>query len=113
MTAEVDCQSLFSEANQVAAPRRAQTRIKTYKDLVAIKHHLGRIYCDIPNVKAMYLKKWKANDWDKEENADSNEFLETEKEPYRKMFPNDNDIFADLEEGKDEGSGDDILEGVL
>ena len=58
VTAEVDCESLFSEANHLALPKHAQTRIRMYKKLVMIKRRLGCIYCHRNDVKDLYIKKW-------------------------------------------------------
>ena len=59
VTTEVDCESLFTEANQAASPRQEQTKVHMYEDLVVIKHTLGRLYCHTMDVKAMYFKRWK------------------------------------------------------
>ncbi len=64
----------------MAEPRRASTNNRLYERLVITKHRLGRIYCHVELVKELYMKRWKNNDWDEDEERDATEFLELEKE---------------------------------
>ncbi len=86
ISAEVDCESLFSEAGFLADPRHSLTNVCLYKRLEIVKQCLGCIYCHIPVVKELYLKCWKENDWDESKERDTKECLELEKEIYLEMF---------------------------
>ena len=92
VTAEVDCESLFSEANQVAYPRRALTGIRLYEDLVTVKHRLGRIYCHVEDVKRVYLKKWKDDSWDKKGDKEVDAFLDSEMQGDEDSSDKDNSV---------------------
>ena len=100
----MDCESLFSEAGFLANPRRSQTNVRLYERLVVTKHPLGRIYCHLPAVKELYIKRWKEKSWDEQEERDAKEFLEVEKKIHLEMFPNNKELFEDGEEGE-EGEG--------
>ena len=45
-TAEVDCESLFSEAGALALPSRSRTKVEMFERLIMGKHRLARVYCD-------------------------------------------------------------------
>ncbi len=62
ITAEVDCESLFSQSGYVSNPRRANTNIRYYEILVELKYRLGRIHCHIPTVVKKFMTRFKAND---------------------------------------------------
>ena len=76
--------------------------VRLYERLVIVKHRLGRIYCHIPAVKELYLRRWKEKDWDEHEERDTNEFLQLEKEIYLGMFPHNKQLFEDEEGDMDE-----------
>jgi hypothetical protein len=98
ISTEVDCELLFSEAGFLADPRRSLTNVRLYERLVIVKHRLGRIYCHIPAVKELYLRRWKKKDWDEHEERDTKEFLELAKEIYSEMFPYIEQFFEDDDE---------------
>ena len=76
-----------------------------YKRLVVGKHSLNRIHCHILRVKALYLKRWKENSWDKDETRDSQEFLQVEKEIYKQSMPQNAELFEGEEDEEDESGG--------
>ena len=102
ISTEVDCESLFSQAGFLADPRRSLTSVRLYERLVMTKHRLGRIYCHLPAVKELYLKRWREKDWDEREERDAKEFLELEKAIHLETFPHDKQFFED-EEDEEEG----------
>ena len=93
-------ESLFSIAGYDANPRRSQTNIHLYERFVITKHRLNRMYVHLPDVRDLYMKRWRNNDWDKKEERDSQDFLQLEKELYLKMFPHNEEIFDDEDEDK-------------
>ena len=102
VSSEVDCESLFSQADLVADSRRSCMDIRFYERLVMAKHRLGRVYCHIPDVVDLYMKRWRENDWKEAEERDANEFLELEKEIYLEKFPRNKEIFFNDDELKEE-----------
>ena len=109
ISTEVDCESLFSQAGFVADPRRSKMKVRLYERLVSTKHRLGRIYCHVPDVKELYMKRWKDNDWDESEERDADEFLDLEKKIYLKAFPYNKAMFEDEDDDMDEVE---IVEGM-
>ena len=101
INAEVDCESLFSQAGILAHPMRARTGIRMYERLVVGKHRLHRIYCHIPRVQALYLRRWKSNDWDEDDNRDDQEFLKVERQIYLQSMPENAELF-EAEEKEEE-----------
>ena len=79
ITTEVDRESLFSQADFLAEARRSRTDLRMYERLVVGKHRLSRIHCSIARVTELFLKRWKENDWDEQDDRDDTEFLEAEK----------------------------------
>ena len=49
--------------------------VRLYERLVETKHHRGRLYCHVPDLKEFNLKRWKNNDWHEGEEQDTDEFL--------------------------------------
>jgi hypothetical protein len=104
VTAEVDCESLFSQAGYVAEPRRSLTGIRTYERLVIAKHRLHRIHIRKEDVKKLYLERFHNKDWDEGEDRDDQAFLELEGELWATMFPQSACLVqdADVEDAEDE-----------
>ena len=98
---EVDCESLFSIAGAAADARRSLQNIRLYERLVILKHRLGHMYCHLPDVRDLYLKRRRANDWNEKEDRDSHEVLESEKEIYLEMYPQNAELFDEEEEDAD------------
>ena len=73
------------------------------------KHRLGRIYCHLPAVKELYIKRWKEKSLDEQEERDAKRFLEVEKKIHLEMFPNNEELFED---GADEGEEGEEGEGT-
>ena len=73
-----------------------------YERLVVGKHWLSRIHCSIARVKELFLKRWKENDWDEQDDRDDTEFLEAEKNIWKEMFPTCVDLLYDEEEEEPE-----------
>ena len=107
ISTEVDCESLFSTAGYLADPRRSLTNIRLYERLVIAKHRLGRIYCHVPAVKELYLKRWKEKDWDENDKRDTKEFLELEKEIHLGLYPHNKYLFQDEDEEEEEDNEED------
>ncbi|KAL7529489.1 hypothetical protein ACHAXR_002994, partial [Thalassiosira sp. AJA248-18] len=109
ISTEVDCESLFSQAGYAADSRRSLTKIRFYERLVITKHRLSRIHCHLPDVKELYIKKWKNNDWDEKEERDALDFLDLEKDIHLSMFPHNAAVFEDedLHDEEDEYENDD------
>ena len=93
ITTEVDCESLFSQAGHLSDPTCASTKTRTFERLVIAKHRMQRIHCCPQKVKALYLKRKRANDWDEKTERDDNSFLEAEKEIYLTKFPENVGMF--------------------
>ena len=53
-------------------------------------------------MRELYLKRWRADDWDEKEDRDYREFLELEKEIYLEMYPQHAELFEDEEEEVEE-----------
>ena len=100
VSSEVDCESLFSQADVVADSRRARLDIRFYERLVMAKHRLSRVYCHIPDVVDLYMKRWSENDWKEDDERDAREFLELEKKIFLEKYPRSKEIFND--EGEEE-----------
>ena len=68
ITAEVHCESLFSQAGHAAHPNRNRTVAETIERLVMMgKHRLSRIYCSQNKVKKEFMERWKKNAWSNKE----------------------------------------------
>ena len=52
-------------------------------------------------MRELYLKRWRADDWDEKEDRDYREFLELEKEIYLEMYPQNAELFDEEEEEVD------------
>ena len=61
ITAEVDCESMFSQEGFIYDPMRAITGILVFKCLVVVKHFLNCINLYIPIFKVIFMKQWKEN----------------------------------------------------
>ena len=86
--------------------------IQFYERLVIAKHRLDRVYCHIPDVVKLYMKRWREKNWEEGEERDAKEFLELEKEIFLEMYPC-NEIFEDEgEEQEGEGQSDDDVEFI-
>ena len=85
--AEADCENLFNQSGFIAETRRNRAGRRYYEQLVMLKHQLGCTYCHPPDVKALYMQRFIANDWDESEERDMSDFLDLEKEMYERMFP--------------------------
>ena len=55
----------------------------------------------MPDVKELYLKRWKDDDWDEGDDQDKDEFLDLEKKIYLEMSPYNKAIFEDKDEDDD------------
>ena len=55
----------------------------------------------MPDVKELYLKRWKDDDWDEGDDQDKDEFLDLEKKIYLEMSPYNKAIFEDKDEDED------------
>ena len=103
ISTEVDCESLFSTAGFMSHPRRANTNIRTYERLVKGKHCLQRIYCHVPSVYRMYMKRHKEGDWDEKDNREDDRFLELEKEIWKEMYPHHSEQLDEEYESDEDG----------
>ena len=56
----------------------------------------------MPDVKELYMKRWKENDWDESEERDADAFLDLEKKIYLKAFPYNKAMFEDEDDDMDE-----------
>ncbi|KAL7444994.1 hypothetical protein ACHAXH_009756 [Discostella pseudostelligera] len=65
------------------------------------KHWLQRIHCPRQLVKEMFIKRFKDNDWDEQNERDATEFLNIEKSIFVEDFPMYAHLFADDEEEND------------
>ena len=102
VSSEVDCESLFSQADLVADARRSSMDIRFYERMVIAKHRLNNVYCHIPNVVELYLQRWREDDWDEGDERDAKEFLKLEKEIYLEKYPQNNGIFHSEHEVEEE-----------
>ena len=73
-----------------------------YERLVVGKHRLHRIHCSVQRVQELFLKRWREDSWDEDENRDDQEFLELEKEIYLKEMPHNAELFEGEEEAEKE-----------
>jgi len=69
------------------------------------KHRLGHVYCHIPDVVDLYLKRWREDDWDEADERDGKEFLKLEKKIYLEKYPQNNGIFHGEREAEEEEEG--------
>lgn len=53
----------------------SQIGIRYYERMVMLKRRIERIYCHLPLVMAMFMQRWKTNEWREEDNIESKEFL--------------------------------------
>jgi hypothetical protein len=83
---EVDCESLFSQAGFIADAQGANMLVCFYERLVITKHRLHCIYCHLPHVKELYIKRFKSNDWDEGTERDAKDFLKIEKDIFLEEF---------------------------
>ena len=111
VSTEVDCESLFSQAGFYADPRRSRSGIRMYERLVMMAHRLNRIYIHPALVRDEFMKRFKANDWDENEERDSREFLELEKEIHLNMFPHSKAFDDDDDDDEQGENGDSEEEG--
>ena len=84
---EVGCESLFSSSGHANDARRIRMDIRLYERLITGKHRINRIYISSENVKRRYMKKFRGNDWDEDEERDNIEYLEQEQEIWRTEHP--------------------------
>ena len=82
-----------------------------YERLVMMAHRLNRIYIHPALVRDEFMKRFKANDWDENEERDSREFLELEKEIHLKMFPHSKAFDDDDDDDEQGENGDSEEEG--
>ena len=101
-TAEVDCESLFSQAGYLSQPKRAQTNVRKYERLVVSKHRLGRIYCSREKVHRKFMERFKSNNWAEEDERDDKAYLELEKEIYLEQYPWNASMFEEEDTEKDD-----------
>ena len=87
LTAEVDCETLFSHAGNISDPLRSSTKVTTFERLVIAKHHMNQIYCCPKKVKKLYMKRMKEGGWEENEERDDQQFLNMERNIYKEMFP--------------------------
>ena len=78
--AEVDCESLFSEAGALALPNRSRTKVEIFEHLIMGKHRLAQVYCDKEKVKKEFLRRWKEKDWRDNDDRDDLDFWKQERE---------------------------------
>ena len=102
ITAEVDCERLFSEAGALSDPKRSMTKVRHYERMVIIKHRLERIYIDNNRVHKKFMERMHAKDWEEGEERDDLVFLKLEKELHKELFPNDDCPFGVLEEEEED-----------
>ena len=76
---KVDCESIFSEARFLYEPIRVRTGIHMYERLVVGKHFLNPIHCSITIDKELFMKIWKDNPGEEEDDLDDRVFLKLEK----------------------------------
>ena len=81
---EVGCETLFSNAGHLNDPRRMMMRIRMYERLVIGKHRMERIYFLTEEILRRYMKRFRDNSWDEEEERDDRDYLEQEKEIWKK-----------------------------
>ena len=74
------------------------------------KHRMNRIYCCLKKVKQLYLKRKGKGKWDKGEEHDDQIFLDMEKKIYLEMFPHNQGVFGENEDGS--GDKDDDVEDM-
>ena len=102
VTAEVDCESLFSKAGYLNDPRRSLTNVRMYERLVVSKHRLSRIYCPVDKVSRLFMKRSRDNSWKENDERDDNTFLEIEKNIYKSMNPHSAEFLEDGENSEEE-----------
>lgn len=105
-TAEVDCESLFSEAGALALPSRSRTKVEMFERLIMGKHRLARVYCDKEKVKTEFLRRWKEKDWRNDDDRDDLDFWKQEKELFLKDLPQHEGLFEGLELNDDSDEED-------
>ncbi len=111
VTTEVDCESLFSQADVLPDARGAKMLVSFYERLVITKHRLHCIYCHLPHVKELHIKRFKSNDWDESAEQDAKDFLNIENDIFLEEFPMYGLLFdngSDAEDNNANGSIDGI-----
>jgi len=72
------------------------------------KHRLQRGHCPKQLVKDLFMKRFRDNDWDEQDDRDATEFLDIEKSIFVEEFPMYANLFVDNEdEDEDEEEDDD------
>ena len=84
---EVGCETLFSNAGHLNDPRRMMMRIRMYERLVIGKHRMERIYLSTEEILRRYMKRFRDNSWDEEEERDARDYLEQEKNIWKEAYP--------------------------
>jgi hypothetical protein len=92
---EVDCESLLSQACFLADTRQSRTLVCFYDHLVISKHRLHHIYCHLPYVKELYVKRFCSNDWDEGADRGAKDFFKIEKDIFLGEFPMYVNLFGD------------------
>ena len=81
------CETLFSNAGHLNDPRRMMMRIRMYERLVIGKHRMERIYLSTEEILRRYMKRFRDNSWDEEEERDARDYLEQEKNIWKEAYP--------------------------
>ena len=101
ITAEVDCESLFSQAGHASQPNRNRTMAETFERQVMAKHRMSRIFCCPEKVKKEFLNRTKKKAWKEEEDRDDIAFWEQQKEEYLAENPKHSELFGENDEDSD------------
>eukprot|EP00804_Cyclotella_cryptica_P024061 CCRYP_007290-RA/>CCRYP_007290-RA protein AED:0.15 eAED:-0.21 QI:0/-1/0/1/-1/1/1/0/276 len=75
-SADVDCESFFSQTGHAAHPNRNRTVAETFDHLVIGKHCISRVYCSQNKVEKEFLERWNKNAWSKKQYRDDDEHMQ-------------------------------------
>ena len=103
---ECGAETLFSYAGHLNDERRLRMLVRMYERLVIAKHRMLRIYVSNERVKRRYMKRFKDNDWDEDEERDCKKYLQQEREIWEEESPHAAMMMFSEEEEEGEGNNE-------